>query len=124
MDEQKPGARRDIPVWGIFLLFLGVVLMLQTVNVLPWSLWGTLWRFWPALLIAAGIGILLRHYNYWLISSAVLLLFFGCLGIAIWQYGATPPEQHPQIRAEVQQELENILREINLSCDMDRIDTN
>ena len=87
MSEQKPPIVYNIPVWGIFLVFLGIVLLLQTFNVLPWSLWGTLWRFWPVLIIIIGLGILLRQYNPWLISALVLLLLFACLGIAIWQYG-------------------------------------
>jgi len=87
MAEQKPPIVYNIPVWGIFLVFLGIVLLLQTFNVLPWGLWGTLWRFWPVLIIIIGLGILLRQYNPWLISALVLLLLFACLGIAIWQYG-------------------------------------
>ena len=87
MSEQKAQPEHNIPVWGVFLLFLGTVFLLQTLNILPWSLWGTLWRFWPVLIIAIGLGILLRHYNPWLISTLILVLFFACLGIAIWQYG-------------------------------------
>ncbi len=76
-----------VPLWGLFLLFLGVTFLLQTLNVLPWGLWSTLWRFWPVLLINAGLGILLRRYNTWLVSILILSLLFGSLGIAIWQYG-------------------------------------
>jgi hypothetical protein len=75
------------PIWGIFLLFLGVVLLLQTFNVLPWSLWGTLWRFWPALIIIIGLAILLRHINIWLVSLLTVIILGGSLGIAIWQNG-------------------------------------
>ncbi|MBA7685253.1 hypothetical protein ES703_93671 [subsurface metagenome] len=91
MSEQKSPSVNSIPVWGVFLLFLGIVFLLQTTGVLPWGLWGTLWRFWPALLIAIGLGILLRRYNLWLVSVLILVLFFACLGIAIWQYGSVPP---------------------------------
>ena len=76
-----------VPLWGLFLLFLGVTFLLQTLNVLPWGLWSTLWRFWPVLLINAGLSILLRRYNTWLISILILILLFGSLGIAIRQYG-------------------------------------
>ena len=91
MSEQKSPGLHSIPVWGIFLLFLGVIFLLQTLNILPWGLWGTLWRFWPALIIAIGLGILLRRYNPWLISALILLLFGACLGIATWQYEASTP---------------------------------
>ena len=91
MSEPKPPTMHNIPVWGVFLLFLGIVFLLQTSNVLPWGLWGNLWRFWPVLIIAIGLGILLRRYNPWLVSVLILIIFFACLGIAIWQYGASPP---------------------------------
>lgn len=87
MPDRKPPYLLRVPLWGLFLLFLGVTFLLQTFNVLPWGLWSTLWRFWPVLLINAGLSILLRRYNTWLVSILILTLLFGSLGIAIWQYG-------------------------------------
>lgn len=87
MAEEKQKRGRGIPVGGIVLLFLGVVFLLQTFNIIPWGLWGMLWRFWPAILIIIGLGILLRRYNPWLISLLILVILFACLGLAIWQYG-------------------------------------
>ncbi len=86
MSEPKQ-REHHVPVWGIYLLFLGVLFLLQTFEVLPWPLWGTLWRFWPVLIIIIGMGILLRHFNPWLVSLLILAILFACLGIAIWQYG-------------------------------------
>ena len=86
MSEKKPQRVVGVSIWGIFLLFLGVVFLLQTLNVLRWGLWGTLWRFWPVLIIVIGLGILLRHYNTWLLSLLVLAILGACLGIAVWQY--------------------------------------
>ncbi len=65
MSEQRRQREHYIPIWGIFLLFLGIVFLLQSLNTLPWGLWGTLWRFWPVLIIIAGLGILLRRFNLW-----------------------------------------------------------
>ncbi len=90
MSEKEPQTVVGVPIWGILLLFLGVVFLLQTLNVLPWGLWEILWRFWPALIIIIGLGILLRRYNVWLVSVLVLAILGACLGIAIWQYGASP----------------------------------
>ena len=86
MSEKKPQRVIGVSIWGIFLLFLGIVFLLQTLNILPWGLWGTLWRFWPVLIIVIGLGILLRHYNAWLVSLLVLAILSACLGVAIWQY--------------------------------------
>ena len=86
MPDRESHSLLRVPLWGLFLLFLGVTFLLQTLNVLPWGLWSTLWRFWPVLLINAGLSILLRRYNNWLVSILILILLFGSLGIAIWQY--------------------------------------
>jgi hypothetical protein len=74
------------PIWGIFLLFLGVVLLLQTFGVLPWNLWGTLWRFWPALIIIIGLNIVFRRTNPLLVSLLVVFLLGACPGLAIPQH--------------------------------------
>ena len=91
MSGKEPQRVTGVPIWGILLLFLGVVFLLQTLDVLPWGLWGTLWRFWPVLIIIIGLGILLRHYNVWLVSLLILAMLGACLGVAIGQYGAPPP---------------------------------
>lgn len=85
MSEEKPERTHyDAPIGGVFLLFIGVVLLLQSLGVLPWTLWNTLWRFWPVVLIATGLGLLLRRLNVWLVSLLLLALLFACLGIAAW----------------------------------------
>ncbi|MBI4282928.1 MAG: hypothetical protein HY663_00490 [Chloroflexi bacterium] len=91
MVGKKSGGMAGIPIGGIFLVFSGVVLLLQTLNVLPWGLWGSLWRFWPVLIIILGLGILGRRLNVWLVSLVILALLGACLAIAIWQYGTSPP---------------------------------
>lgn len=91
MSEEESPRVAGIPIWGVFLLFLGIVFLLQTLNVLPWGLWGTLWRFWPVLIIVIGVGILLRQYNVWLVNALIMALLLACLGIAIWQYEPPAP---------------------------------
>jgi len=83
--EEKRQRERYAPMWGVVLLFLGIVFLLQSLDVLPWALWGTLWRFWPVLIIIVGLGILLGRYNVWLVSVLIMALLFACLGIAVWQ---------------------------------------
>jgi len=91
--DEKQQKEHYAPVWGILLLFLGIIFLLQNLNVLPWGLWGTLWHFWPIVIIAIGLTILLRYHNVWLVSALVLALLFACLGITVWQYGASPPAE-------------------------------
>ena len=61
MSEKKPQQSHGALIWGIILLFLGIVFLLQVLDVLPWALWVTLWRFWPVLIIIIGLNILLRR---------------------------------------------------------------
>jgi hypothetical protein len=60
------------------LLFLGIVFLLQALDVLPWGVWGTLWRFWPVLIIIIGLNILLSRYS---ICTAVGLPGCGFLAV-------------------------------------------
>ncbi|MFA5315932.1 MAG: DUF5668 domain-containing protein [Dehalococcoidales bacterium] len=87
MVKDREATGNAVPFWGIFLLFLGAVFLLQTFNVLPWGLWTTLWRFWPVLLIIAGLGMLLRRYQPWLMAGISLLVLIVSLLIAIALYG-------------------------------------
>jgi len=87
MAEKQRNNPISAAIWGTVLLFLGTIFILQTTDVLPWTLWGTLWRFWPAILILLGIGILLRGYSTWLVSLVSVVILGGCLGIAIGQHG-------------------------------------
>lgn len=114
MSEPNPQRLHHIPVWGLFLLFLGTVFLLQTFHVLPWSLWGTLWRFWPVLIIIIGLGILLRQYNPWLVSGLILLLLLACLGIAIWQHG--PSSQNVTSYTEPLDGLQSAQVELELNA--------
>ncbi len=116
MTEGKQPREHNAPIWGIFLLFLGIVFLLQSLNVLPWTLWGTLWRFWPVLIIVTGLGILLKRYNVWLVSLLIMALFFACLGIAIWQYEpSSPVEQSTKSYLEPLDSLEQAQIEIDFT---------
>ena len=116
MSEEKQPREHYVPIWGIFLLFLGIVFLLQSLNVLPWALWGTLWRFWPVLIIVTGLGILLKRYNIWLVSVLIMALLFACLGIAIWQYEPSAPvEQSTKSYLEPLDSLEQAQTEIDFN---------
>ncbi len=86
MAEKKQQRGISAAIWGVFLVFLGVIFLLQTLNILPWGLWEILWRFWPVLLIIIGLSIVFRHRNVWLVSLIILAILAACLGIAIMQY--------------------------------------
>lgn len=53
------------PVFGFILPLLvvcaGIVLLLNTLGLVAWDVWGEISRFWPVLLIAVGLNALVRH---------------------------------------------------------------
>ena len=87
MPQKGQQTEMQLQVCGVVLLFLGIVFLLQTFNVIPWALWGALWRFWPILIVILGMRILFSNWNHWLLNVLFLALLFACLGMAIWQYG-------------------------------------
>src|ERR671937_25958 len=47
-DRAAPPRRRGTVVWPLLLIAVGSLLLLQNLGLLPWSLWGQIWRLWPA----------------------------------------------------------------------------
>ena len=69
-----PSRHEGVPFGAIVLILLGIVFLLQTTGVLPWEAWLDLWRFWPVLIIAGGLSILLGGRASWAALLVVLLL--------------------------------------------------
>ena len=80
----------DRILWGIILLFVGLVLLLENFNVIEFY-WRNVWGFWPIFLIIAGINILFNRNKSQLgnmISIGVLVITLGFL----FYRGQQPPE--------------------------------
>ena len=65
---------------GIIILFIGVVSLLVSLDVINFS-WHILWRFWPMVLIFIGVAIL--PLKDWL--KAILLLVALAIGVLLYQ---------------------------------------
>jgi predicted ferric reductase len=61
-------------VWGSFLIFIGIVLLLNTFNVVSWEVWQSIWQFWPILLILGGIHVVLGNNQVSRVIMTVLSL--------------------------------------------------
>jgi hypothetical protein len=48
----------------IVLIGAGVVLLLNTLGIVPWGSWSEIGRFWPVLVIASGLSILWRNLRF------------------------------------------------------------
>jgi hypothetical protein len=81
----------------MLLIGAGVVLLLNTLGIVEWSIWWSILRLWPVLLIAAGLDLLLGRYSIWGSLLAVLLVVGVVVG-ALWLsqsglLGDRPPTQ-------------------------------
>jgi len=45
----------------LLLLTIGFVLLFNNLGLISWKIWGSLWRYWPVILILSGIQILAVH---------------------------------------------------------------
>ncbi len=81
MDEPKP--RRISFLGPVLLIAIGIILLLNTLGILDWSVWWTLLRLWPILLIAAGLDLLLGRRSIWG-SLLAALLVLAVLAGALW----------------------------------------
>lgn len=86
-EERRPRHRYGLPLFPIIVIIVGVVLLLQTLGILSWGLWGYLWRFWPILIIIIGLNIILGRRFPWAVGAISLLLVLLAFGVAAWQAG-------------------------------------
>ena len=69
------------PLFALLLVVAGVVLLLQNLDVIGWGFWLEIWRFWPVLLVAVGVNIMLGRRLPWLATAIVVALVCGS---AVW----------------------------------------
>ena len=76
----------DRIIWGFFLIFAGVIFMLNTQNVLPWDIWREVAGFWPLLVIFAGLQIVLgSNFLARIILGTLAFLSFSIVLLTILQ---------------------------------------
>jgi hypothetical protein len=66
---------------AIAFILIGLVLLFNNFDLLPWSAWSFLWRFWPLFVILAGLQLLFGRS--WLTNSLIFALGFGILAALI-----------------------------------------
>ncbi len=70
-------------VGPIILIGLGVVFLLNNLGILAWDVWDIIVRFWPILLIAIGLDILIGRRSI-LGSLLALAVALVIVGIGLW----------------------------------------
>ena len=66
--------RRRSIVWPVILITIGVIFLLQNFGLLSWSIWGSLWRWWPIILILVGLELFLGGAGRGLVGLLVVAL--------------------------------------------------
>jgi hypothetical protein len=74
---------RRLAGWGVFLVLLGAIPLLVQQGVLTKDMVARAWTLWPVLLIAAGIGLLLRRTPFDFVGGLVAAATLGILGGAL-----------------------------------------
>ena len=70
-------------------LLAGIMLLLNVIGQVPWSVWHVIWKFWPVILIFIGIKILSE-----LILFLLALFVFGIIAIYSMQHVGAPFVAH------------------------------
>jgi hypothetical protein len=84
-DNSRIGAdsmriRRGRLFWGLFLIPLGAIPLLDRAGVVDISVVPNAWQWWPLILIAIGLAILLGRSRVGLVGTVVVALALGTLG--------------------------------------------
>jgi len=74
-NNQKRGHRISL-FWPLFLIALGVLLLLDNLDLMPWTFWEALLRAWPALLILGGLDSLVQRNG---VVGPVILIGLGAV---------------------------------------------
>lgn len=85
--EKRPGY-----VGPLILIAIGLILLFNKLGLLPWGSWGSLWHYWPVILILWGIEILARHTESSIVYfTAVFLSIVLIIGTVLLAWTGYPP---------------------------------
>lgn len=59
MANKGAGGNTTLAILAVIIMLVGLTFLFRNFNLLPWGLWGTLWRLWPVLLVVLGIYLVL-----------------------------------------------------------------
>lgn len=74
-------SRRHV-VGPLILLGAGILLLLNNLELVPWSVWRDLWPYWPVLLVLLGLEAMLTGRVAWG-TLVMLILLLPILGIVV-----------------------------------------
>jgi hypothetical protein len=89
MSERKR-RRYSSPLGAVLLILIGVILLLNVLGVLDWSIWWSVLRLWPVLLIAAGLELLLGRTRWGALLATILVVCVIVAALWLTYTGAMP----------------------------------
>ena len=67
-------------IWGLIIFLAGIMLLLNSLKIVPWDFWQYVWPFWPGLLIILGVhAILGRNIISRIITFLITLALLGLI---------------------------------------------
>lgn len=89
VDVETPAKSRDSGgfVWPVLLIGVGVLFLLDNLNVINFDFWYAASRLWPVVLIAIGLDMLIGRRS-WLISLFIGVITVGMLVAGLFWLGA------------------------------------
>jgi hypothetical protein len=119
--NEKP-RYHGLSVFGPFLFIgLGIVLLLQQLGTIQWSVWDIAFRFWPLLVIAVGVDILVARRSFLGALAGLAILLALLLG-GIYLMGPGPSRGNQLATDKVRYGLEKAASaEFDLSADAGKI---
>ena len=103
-NEQKVEKRTDY-ILAVFLIFLGTVLLLNTTGVIEWNVWTVLWRFWPLLVVFAGLSLIFEDSKI----LSIIIGFFALITLSLaflWSAAVVESPRWFDSVVEVEAEIE------------------
>lgn len=89
---------------GLILLFIGIIFLANTLDILEWSVWSNILKLWPLLLVSLGLSLLFRGKS--LSFMGPLIIFLGIiLGVGASYMGIN-------FEGEIVKEVKTLSREI------------
>lgn len=70
-------------IWPLVLVGLGVVLLLNNLGMLDWSVWEMILRLWPVLIIGFGLELLIGRRSIWGSLLAALMVVAVLAGAVV-----------------------------------------
>lgn len=74
---------RGSVVGPVILIAVGLIFLMNNLGVLPWTIWDTLVRFWPVILILVGLDILIGRRSTWG-TIAMLIVVIVLVAVLVW----------------------------------------